>query len=142
MQEELKALEEEADKLLQAQEIQSPAEAAPEDSTEEVRISGFEFLFFHTSSFEDIAVFIAVFLFLFFVIFGFPIFQVCHCKALQCANPSLLHPPVPHVHVCYVPVSTLSSSRGAGWIVSDCCADSVLTARLLRLTLAIVIHCE
>eukprot|EP00729_Bicosta_minor_P018099 gene18099-28068_t len=37
MQEELKALEEEADKLLQAQEIQSPAEAAPEDSTEEDR---------------------------------------------------------------------------------------------------------
>ena len=90
MQEELKALEEEADKLLQAQEIQSPAEAAPEDSTEEVRISGFEFFFFHTSSFEDIAVFIAVFFFFVFLLFlvslysKYVIAKLCNVQTRPC----------------------------------------------------------
>lgn len=89
MQEELKALEEEADKLLQAQEIQSPAEAAPEDSTEEVRISGFEFFFFHTSSFEDIAVFIAVFFFCFWLFLvslysKYDIAKLCNVQTRPC----------------------------------------------------------
>ena len=52
MQEELKALEEEADKLLQAQEIQSPSEAAQEESTEEERQeSDARYVFFSDAAF-------------------------------------------------------------------------------------------
>lgn len=89
MQEELKALEEEADKLLQAQEIQSPAEAAPEDSTEEVRISGFEFFFFHTSTSRTLLCLLLCFCFCFWLFLvslysKYVIAKLCNVQTRPC----------------------------------------------------------
>lgn len=116
MQEELKALEEEADKLLQAQEIQSPAEAAPEDSTEEVRISGFEFFFFHVILRGHCCVYCCVFVFV-FCYFWFPYIPSMSLQS------SAMCKPVPVTSACTARTCVLCACVYS-FFVSRCWLDS------------------
>lgn len=116
MQEELKALEEEADKLLQAQEIQSPAEAAPEDSTEEVRISGFEFFF----STRHPSRTLLCLLLCFFFVFGYFWFPYIPSMTLQS---SAMCKPVPVTSACTARTCVLCACVYS-FFVSRCWLDS------------------